>query len=353
MSEPHHFRPGLGFDVAALERYLRTAIAGFNVLNHVTQFPGGQSNPTYRLDAEVSGVPKAFVLRRKPPGTLVPSAHAIEREHRVMHALHAVGFPVARTWLLCDDHTIVGTAFYVMDCLEGRIFWDPSLPELDADERRPVFSAMVETLADLHLIDIDRVGLADYGKAEGYVARQIARWSKLYLGDVDVAGRVPAMERLIEWLPAHAPANEPAPTLVHGDFRIDNMVFAADTPRVLGVLDWELSTIGNPDADFAYNFMMYRAPSAAIPGLLGVDLSAQHLPSEQEYIAIYCRRRGIDGIQDLDYYVAFCMFRLAAIFHGIRGRLVRGTAVSPKAKEYAAGVEDLADLAWRQVGRPR
>ena len=287
MSEPHHFRPGLGFDVAALERYLRTAIAGFNVLNHVTQFPGGQSNPTYRLDAEVSGVPKAFVLRRKPPGTLVPSAHAIEREHRVMHALHAVGFPVARTWLLCDDHTIVGTAFYVMDCLEGRIFWDPSLPELDADERRPVFSAMVETLADLHLIDIDRVGLADYGKAEGYVARQIARWSKLYLADVDVAGRVPAMERLIEWLPAHAPANEPAPTLVHGDFRIDNMVFAADTPRVLGVLDWELSTIGNPDADFAYNFMMYRAPSAAIPGLLGVDLSAQHLPSEQEYIAIY------------------------------------------------------------------
>lgn len=351
MSAPHHFRPGLGFDVGALESHLRTAIAGFTALHRVTQFPGGQSNPTYRLDAEVDGRPKAFVLRRKPPGTLVPSAHAIEREHRVMHALHSVGFPVARTWLLCEDVGVIGTAFYVMDCLEGRIFWDPSLPELDADARRPVFTAMVETLADLHRVDVGRVGLADYGKAEGYVARQVARWSKLYLADVDVAGRVPAMERLIEWLPANAPAAEPAPTLVHGDFRIDNMVFAADAPRVLGVLDWELSTIGNPDADFAYNFMMYRAPSAAIPGLAGVDLSAQRLPSEREYIDLYCRRRGIVGIPDLDYYVAFCMFRLAAIFHGIRGRLVRGTAVSPKAEEYAAGVEGLADLAWRQTGR--
>jgi len=353
MSSPHYFRPGLEFDVDALEGYLRRVIEGFSGIDRVTQFSGGQSNPTYRVDAQLAGHPHSFALRRKPPGVLVPSAHAIEREYRIMHALQSTGFPVAKTWALCEDISIIGTAFYVMDCLDGRIFWDPSLPELALSERRPVFASMAETLADLHRVDIQSVGLADYGKAEGYVARQVSRWSKLYFADIDVAGRVPAMERLIEWLPANAPAVEPSPTLVHGDFRIDNMVFTKDEPRVLGVLDWELSTIGNPEADFAYNFMMYRVPSAAIPGLLNIDIQKQVLPSEREYIDLYCRRRGISGIPALDYYVAFCMFRLAGIFHGIRGRLARGTAVSPKAKEYAGNVESMSELAWQQVERAR
>lgn len=353
MSSAHHFRPGLEFDVNALERYLAGAIPGFSRIDKVTQFSGGQSNPTYRVDAQVQSGPHSFALRRKPPGVLVPSAHAIEREFRVMHALQTTGFPVAKTWVLCEDVSVIGTAFYVMDCLDGRIFWDPSLPELDLSERKSVFCAMAETLADLHRVDVDSVGLIDYGKAEGYVARQVARWSKLYMADIDVAGRVPAMERLMEWLPANAPTIEPAPTLVHGDFRIDNMVFAKDEARVLGVLDWELSTIGNPEADFAYNFMMYRVPSAAIPGLMNIDLAKQGLPSEQEYIDTYCRRRGIAAIPALDYYVAFCMFRLAGIFHGIRGRLARGTAVSPKAKEYAGNVELMAELAWQQAERAR
>ncbi|MEY3713472.1 MAG: hypothetical protein RL321_1092 [Pseudomonadota bacterium] len=353
MSAPHHFRPGLEFDVNALEIYLKKAIDGFSGIDRVTQFSGGQSNPTYRVDAQLSGRSHSFALRRKPPGVLVPSAHAIEREYRIMHALQGTGFPVAKTWALCEDISIIGTAFYVMDCLDGRIFWDPSLPELNPQERRPVFTSMAETLADLHRVDVHSVGLADYGKAEGYVARQVARWSKLYLADIEVAGRVPAMERLIEWLPTNAPAVEPAPTLVHGDFRIDNMVFAKDEPQVLGVLDWELSTIGNPEADFAYNFMMYRVPSAAIPGLMNIDLEKQGLPSEREYIDLYCQRRGIAGIPALDYYVAFCMFRLAGIFHGIRGRLARGTAVSPKAKEYAGNVELMSELAWQQVERAR
>jgi aminoglycoside phosphotransferase (APT) family kinase protein len=216
MSSPHHFRPGLEFDVDALEGFLTGAIPGLSRIDKITQFSGGQSNPTYRVDAQVAGRLHAFALRRKPPGVLVPSAHAIEREFRVMHALQPTGFPVAKTWVLCEDVSVIGTAFYVMDCLDGRIFWDPSLPELGRSERKPIFCVMAETLADLHRVDIDAVGLADYGKAEGYVARQVARWSKLYLADIDVAGRVPAMERLMEWLPTNAPAVEPAPTLVHG-----------------------------------------------------------------------------------------------------------------------------------------
>jgi aminoglycoside phosphotransferase (APT) family kinase protein len=353
MSSPHQFRPGLEFDVDALEVYLREVIPGLSRIDRVSQFSGGQSNPTYRVDAQVAGRAHSFALRRKPPGLLVPSAHAIEREFRVMHALQTTGFPVAKAWVLCEDVNIIGTAFYIMDCLDGRIFWDPSLPEVEHSERTPIFFTMAETLADLHRVDVTLVGLTDYGKAEGYVARQVARWSKLYLADIEVAGRVPAMERLMEWLPANAPTAEPAPTLVHGDFRIDNMVFAKEEARVLGVLDWELSTIGNPEADFAYNFMMYRVPSAAIPGLMNVDLVKNGLPSERQYVDCYCRRRGISDIPALDYYVAFCMFRLAGIFHGIRGRFTRGTAVSPKAKEYAGNVELMADLAWQQAERSR
>lgn len=348
MSLQHEFRSGLEFDVAVLERYLGDRVAGFAAPLRVRQFPGGQSNPTYRLD----GPTASYVLRRKPPGVLLPSAHAVDREYRVMHALAThTSFPVARPLLLCEDATVIGTAFYVMDYVEGRIFWEPTLPELDRSERRPVFLAMVDTLADLHRVDYRAIGLGDFGRPEGYVARQLVRWSKQYVVDAEIAGRVPAMERLIEWLPKNLPAVEPAPAVVHGDFRLDNMIFAGDAPRVRAVLDWELSTLGDPVADFAYHLMKYRMASGGVRGLQGADLEVLGLPSEREYVAAYCDRRGIPELGDLEYYLAYCAFRLAGICHGIAGRVQRGTAVSPQAKKYAAQVEPLAELAWQTAQR--
>jgi aminoglycoside phosphotransferase (APT) family kinase protein len=340
----HEFRPGLGFDVPALERYLATSLPDFEGLLRVRQFPGGQSNPTYRLQ----GPQRSWVLRRKPPGVLLPSAHAIEREYRVMHALAThTDFPVASPLLLCEDPAVIGTAFYVMEHVEGRILWEPMLPELPRVARRPIFAAMVATIADLHRVDYRAIGLGDFGRPEGYVARQFARWSKQYAVDAEAAGRVQAMERMIDWLPRNAPASEPAPALVHGDFRLDNMIFESTQPRVLAVLDWELSTLGDPLADFAYHLMMYRMASGGVRGLLGADLQALGLPDENEYVAAYCARRGLDGLPDLEYYLAFCAFRLACICHGIAGRVHRGTAVSPEARKYAAQVDPLAALAWR------
>lgn len=344
----HEFRAGLEFDVAALERYLAAHIADFQTPVRVRQFPGGQSNPTYRLDTPGA----SYVLRRKPPGVLLPSAHAIEREYRVMHALAShTAFPVAKPRLLCEDSSIIGTAFYVMDFVDGRILWDPQLPELAREDRRAVFTAMVETLADLHAVDYVAIGLADFGRPEGYVARQIVRWSKQYAVDAEVAGRVSAMEQMIEWLPRNAPAVEPAPALVHGDYRLDNMMFARTAPRVVAVLDWELSTLGDPIADFAYHLMMYRMASGGVRGLLGADLEALGLPTEREYVAAYRARRGIDELPSLEYYLAFCMFRLAGICHGIAGRVQRGTAVSPEARRYAAQATPLAELAWQTAQR--
>lgn len=344
MSLTHEFRPGLEFDVVALERHLAAHLPAFKGPLRVTQFPGGQSNPTYRLEAP--GM--SYVLRRKPPGTLLPSAHAIEREFRVMQALATyTQFPVAQPLLLCEDVAVIGTAFYVMQYMEGRIFWDPCLPELPREQRRPVFAAMVQTLAQLHSIDYRAIGLSDFGRPEGYVARQIARWSKQYTVDAQTAGVVPDMERLIDWLPRHAPAEEPAPTLLHGDYRLDNMMFDPHSARVLGVLDWELSTIGDPLADFAYNLMIYRLSSGGVRGLGGVDVKAIGLPDEREYIEAYCAHRGLSGLPDLHYYLTYCLFRLAGICHGIAGRVQRGTAVSPQAKKYAAQVGSLSALAWR------
>lgn len=343
----HEFRPGLEFDVVALEAYLRARLADFAGQLTVRQFPGGQSNPTYLL----STPGRRYVLRRKPPGPLLPSAHAIDREYRVMEALAArTDVPVARPLLLCDDEAVIGTPFYVMEHVEGRIFWDPALPELPREERRACFEAMNAALACLHGVDPAAAGLADFGRSDGYVARQIARWSKQYLAD-QAAGRDPVMDRLIEWLPRHLPAREPAPAIVHGDFRIDNLIFDPREPRVVAIMDWELSTLGDPYADFAYHLMMYRMANDAIPGLLGRDVAALGLPTEDEYVAAYCRRRGITALPDLDFYLAFCMFRLAAIFHGIRGRVARGTAVSPQARRYAAEVEGMAALAWQQARR--
>jgi aminoglycoside phosphotransferase (APT) family kinase protein len=341
VSEASEVREAYRFDERRLEEYLRTRIPEFAGPLSVEQFTQGQSNPTYLLRTPGH----QYVLRRKPAGQLLASAHAIDREYRVMTALGAnTGVPVPRTFALCTDESVIGTWFFVMERVQGRIFWDVSFPELPPAEHASYFDAMNATIATLHGVDFAAIGLSDYGKPGDYARRQIKRWSGQYQQDTE-AGRVPAMDALIEWLSANVPTSDEA-SIVHGDFRCDNMIFHPSEPRVIAVLDWELSTLGHPLADFAYHLMMYYVPDMAIPGLLGKDLSALGIPSREQYVAAYCRRTGRDGIADLNFYVAFNFFRFAAICHGIRGRLARGTAVSAKAREYAAGVEKLAQLGF-------
>jgi aminoglycoside phosphotransferase (APT) family kinase protein len=344
---PHEFRPGLEFDVDSLSAYLTRHLDGFQGSPQVRQFPGGQSNPTYILTTEA----RRYVLRRKPPGDLLPSAHAVDREFRVMRTLSDnTEVPVARPLVLCQDATVIGTDFFVMEHVEGRILWNPTLPEVPRAERAAYYDAMNDTIARLHAVDPEAVGLGDFGRPENYVGRQVARWSKQYLAD-EPAGRDPNMDLLTDWLPRHLPAHQPPPAIVHGDFRIDNLIFHPTEPRVIAIMDWELSTIGDPLADFAYHLMTYRMSSASVQGLRGCDLEALGIPSEEAYVRAYCERRGLKSLPSLDFYLAFCMFRLAAIFHGIRGRVARGTAVSPQAKKYAAEVEGMAQAAWAQARR--
>jgi aminoglycoside phosphotransferase (APT) family kinase protein len=337
-------RAGQEFEVAALEAWLGDHVADYAGPLTVEQFRGGQSNPTYKLATPG----RAYVMRRKPAGRLLPGAHAIEREYRVITALGKQGFPVAKSYGLCEDEGVIGTPFYVMEMVEGRIFWNTAFPELPAADRPACFDAMNATIAALHRIDPEAAGLGDYGKPGNYFARQIARWSKQYEGDVE-AGRVAAMDRLAEWLPANIPADETQPRVIHGDFRCDNMIFHATEPRVLAVLDWELSTLGHPLADFTYHLMMYRMPEAMMTGLVGLELAALNIPSEADYVGAYCRRTGRDGIPDLDFYMAFNLFRLAGIVHGIKGRIARGTASSAHAAATAATLEPLAELGWAQA----
>ncbi|HEX8443006.1 MAG TPA: phosphotransferase family protein [Allosphingosinicella sp.] len=334
------------FSEAGLERWLEANVPGYAGPLEIEQFKGGQSNPTYKLTTPT----RSYVLRRKPPGKLLPGAHAVDREYRVISALHRQGFPVAEPVGLCEDESVLGTPFYVMALVEGRIFWEAHLPEIAREERAAYFDAMNATIAALHGIDPDAAGLADYGKPGNYFERQIGRWSRQYLGDTE-AGRVPAMDRLAEWLPANVPTDEPRARIIHGDYRCDNMIFQSSEPRVLAVLDWELSTLGHPLADFSYHLMMYRMPAGITAGLAGLDLPALNIPSEAEYVAAYCARTGRDGIPDLDFYIAFNMFRLCAILHGIKGRVARGTAASAHAEAAAAGLEVLAELAWSQAQR--
>jgi aminoglycoside phosphotransferase (APT) family kinase protein len=337
-------RAGQAFDVGALETWLRDHVEDYAGPLTVEQFRGGQSNPTYKLITPG----RAYVMRRKPSGKLLPGAHAVEREYRVITALGKQGFPVAKSHGLCEDEGVIGTAFYVMEMVEGRIFWNAAFPEVCDADRPAYFDAMNATIAALHRIDPEAAGLGDYGKPGNYFARQIARWSKQYEGDVE-AGRVGAMDRLVDWLPANLPPDEAQPRVIHGDFRCDNMIFHPAEPRVLAVLDWELSTLGHPLADFSYHMMMYRMPAGITTGLVGLDLPALNIPSEADYVAAYCARTGRDGIPDLDFYVAFNLFRLAGIVHGIKGRVARGTAASAHAAGMAASLEPLADLAWEQA----
>ena len=334
----------LRFDVAPLEAWMRVHVDGFAGPLSVSQFKGGQSNPTYRLDTPS----RAFVLRRKPPGILLPGAHAIEREARVMGALGRHGFPVPRIYGLCEDEAVIGTPFFVMDMIEGRIVWEAHFPDMEPSVRAAHFDAMNATIAELHNHDPAAIGLGDYGRATGFVERQVARWSKQYVADTD-AGRLPQLDAVVEWLEKHRPADPGDARVVHGDFRCDNMIFDAREPQVRAVLDWELSTLGDPAADFVYHLMMYRMPAAIFSGLAGMDLAALGIPSEDEYVAAYCRRTGRDHLPNIDYLAVFVMFRLAAILHGIKGRVVRGTASSGHAAAMAERLEPLADLALAQA----
>jgi aminoglycoside phosphotransferase (APT) family kinase protein len=337
-------RESLRFDQARLEAWLLEHIEGYGGPLRIEQFRGGQSNPTYKLLTPH----KTYILRRKPPGALLKGAHAIEREARVLQALSGVGFPVADIHGVCTDDQVIGTWFYVQEYVAGRIFWDATFPGVSHETRAFYFDAMNAQLAKLHRIDHQAIGLADFGRTGNYFERQIARWSKQYETDAAEAGRDTHMERLIEWLPAHIPSGDET-RILHGDYRVDNIIFHPSEPRVLAILDWELSTLGHPLADFTYHLMAYRLPPRAVAGLAGIDLGELNIPSESEYVQAYCRRTGRDGIAHMDFYMAFNMFRLAAIFHGIRGRLVKGTAASARAAEYAAGVEWLAELAWGQT----
>ncbi|PNQ02107.1 phosphotransferase family protein [Sphingobium sp. SA916] len=338
-------RPGYELDMGALDAWMRANVADYGGPLRVEQFKGGQSNPTYKLITPG----KSYVLRKQPPGPLLKGAHALDREARVLAGLSGAGLPVAAVHGLCTDPAVIGTIFYVMDMVEGRIFWDAAIPDVSPAERAALFDAMNATIADLHSIDHVAAGLADYGRPGNYFERQIARWSRQYLEDAE-AGRDPYMDRLVEWLPAHIPPGEET-SIVHGDFRIDNLIFHPTQPRVLAVLDWELSTLGHPGADFAYHAMMYRMPPHIVAGLGGSDPAALGIADEEAYLAAYCRRRGLADMPGYDFYIAFNFFRLAAIFHGIKGRVIRGNASSAQARERVAVLPELMRLAWRQAER--
>jgi aminoglycoside phosphotransferase (APT) family kinase protein len=322
-----------------LAAWLGAHVAGFRGPLAAERFAGGQSNPTYKLTA-ASG---AYVLRRKPTGPLLPSAHAVDREYRVMRALSATAVPVPRVHALCEDDGVIGSAFYVMEFLDGRIFWDQRLPEQSPAERRQMFASMNAVIAALHSLDHERLGLADFGRPGNYMARQIARWSRQY--QASETDKQPAMDALIEWLPRHLPP-EAAPRLVHGDYRMDNLVFHKTEPRVIGVLDWELSTIGDPIADFAYHAMTWRVTPELFRGLAGVDFAASGIPSEAEYVAAYCRQTGRAAIDNWDFYIVYSLFRLAAILQGIAKRAIEGTAASEDAVATGRLARPVGEQAW-------
>jgi len=330
-------------DARALDGWASAHVEGWRGPCAAKKFATGQSNPTYLIEA-ASG---RYVLRRKPPGKLLKSAHMIEREFRVLKALEGTGFPAPRALALCEDDGVIGTAFYIMAHVDGRIFWDPALPELRREDRRAIFDAMNEGLAKLHAIDAAAVGLADYGKPGSYFARQLQRWTEQYRASE--TGTVDDMERLIAWLGRNVPADGGRVALVHGDWRIDNMIFDAHMPRLLAVLDWELSTLGHPFADLAYQCMYWRMPSAS-NGLGGVDRVALGIPTEAEYVDAYCRRAGLDSIADWIFLIAFSFFRIIAIAQGVYKRSLDGNASNPeRARQYGKAVPMMARLAMEAV----
>ncbi|MGX5839847.1 phosphotransferase family protein [Mesorhizobium sp. ArgA1] len=335
-------------DQAALAPYLEAHIPGFAGLSAIEKFKSGQSNPTYLLTA-ASG---RYVLRAKPPGQLLKSAHQVDREFTVMKALAGTDVPVPRMLHLWGEDSPIGRMFYVMEFLDGRIFWDPAVPESRGnDERAALYDAMNATLAALHDVDVEAVGLGDFGRPGNYFQRQLGRWTSQYRASE--TGTVADMDRLIAWLEAHMPADDGRISLVHGDYRLDNMIFVAGEPKVLAVLDWELSTLGHPFADIAYQCMQWRLPHASgFRGLGGVDRAALGLPSEEAYVAAYCRRRGLAGIDNWGFFLAFSFFRLAAICQGVYKRALDGNASNPeKATTYGEAVKLLSHLAGKLIDR--
>jgi aminoglycoside phosphotransferase (APT) family kinase protein len=331
---------------AALGDWLARHVEGFSAPFEVEPLSGGQSNPTYRIRAASGDT----VLRRKPDGVLLPSAHAVDREHRVIGALHAAGLPVPRIFGYCDDPAVLPTPFFVMEFVAGRIFFDPRLPDVAREERAAMFDAMNATLARMHALDPAAIGLGDFGRPGNYMARQIERWTRQYRASE--TRPIEAMERLMEWLPRRlAGADDAAVSVVHGDCRMDNFVFHPEEPRVVAVLDWELSTLGSPLADFAYNVMAWRITPALFRGLAGSDLAALGVPTEAEYVAAYCARTGRAALPDLDFYIAFNLFRLAAIMQGIAKRVLDGTAAGADAEENGRKAAPIAELGWAQALR--
>ena len=326
-------------DVAALEKFL-----GFKI-SAIEQFKGGQSNPTYRIKSQEG---RAFVLRRKPPGKLLPSAHAVDREYKVIKALHPTGFPVAKPHVLCEDDSVIGTAFYVMDYVEGRVLWDPALPGMTRAQRAAIWDEQNRVISQLHLIDYRAVGLEEFGKPGNYIGRQVERWSKQYRASE--TQRIEAMDNLIGWLPKNIPP-EAGTSVVHGDFRLDNTIFHPSEPRILAVLDWELSTLGDPLADFAYHCMSWHIPPDKFRGIAGLNIQELGIPGEAEYVSWYCKRTGRKSIDPShwDFYLAYNLFRIAAICQGIAKRVLDGTAASTFAQEAASKTVPLAQLGWQQV----
>jgi len=330
------------FDVGALTDYLAVNVPGFEGPLAVRQFRGGQSNPTFLLCAADG----QYVMRKKPPGKLLASAHQVDREYRVIRALADTGVPVPRTYVLCEDDSVIGSAFYIMDYVPGRIFRDPQLPDLKPQERAAVYDSMNDVMARLHQVDYRAVGLDDFGKPGNYCARQIGRWTKQY--EAAKTDTIEPMDNLIAWLPQHIPRGDET-CIVHGDFRLENSIFHPTEPRMVAMLDWELSTLGHPLADLAYNCMLYHLNSPTQGTLVGLDYATSGIPSESDYVAAYCRRTGRAGVEHWDFYLAFALFRLAAIAQGVYKRGLDGNASSDQAMSYGAICALLAHLAWGMV----
>ncbi|MDX2274770.1 MAG: phosphotransferase family protein [Hyphomonadaceae bacterium] len=332
------------FDEAALTRWLEANVEGFAGPLTVSQFKGGQSNPTFQLQTPA----QTYVLRKKPGGKLLPSAHAVDREFRVISALYPTGFPVARPYALCADESVIGAMFYVMGRVEGRNLWDGALPDFSKEQRRAIYESQISVLAQLHNTDHVAIGLGDYGKPGNYFARQIDRWSKQYrLSETET---IEEMNRLMDWLPTTIPAGERT-SIVHGDYRLDNMIINTDAARVAGVLDWELSTLGDPLGDFTYFVMNWVMPSDGRAGLGGLDLPALGIPTLEETVALYCQLTGRDGIGALDWYFSYNAFRLAAIIQGVAGRIRDGTAASANATQMVQRIRPLASAAYAYAQR--
>ena len=333
------------FSLNKLDNFLKSELPNFSGIKEIRQFKGGQSNPTYLIKTHT----RSFVLRRKPPGDLLKSAHAVDREYVVIKSLKKAGFPVPTPYLLCTDESIIGTIFYIMEFIQGRIFWDPDMPDCSKEERKAIYDDLNKNLAKLHDFNHENIGLTDFGVPGNYFSRQISRWTKQYR--LSETKEISAMDNLISWLPKNIPEDDDS-SVVHGDYRLDNVIIHPTEPRVIGILDWELSTIGHPLGDFTYHLLTWQLPDIGIGsgGFLGKNLNDLGIPNQEDYIDQYCERTGrVEGIENRGFYFAYNFFRLAAILQGIAGRVRDGTASNEKAKKLIHAIEPLADIGWQHT----